>query len=242
MHRTKPTGLTFSEFSFFDKKNLERYEAYSAKNPDMAADEVVWRVNNHLDKEKYAYDVLIEDCDSLYVIVNKYFKLPEGFCPKNLVEADGILMRSDTALAYTQMRDAAKAEGYSISVVNAYRSVELQKKLYDRHLLTETVAVADESCARPGYSEHHTGLAIDIEGSIPGARKIHQTPEAAWVKENCYKYGFIVRYLPETVEITGYMSEPWHLRYVGTEVSNGMRERNINTLEEYAERFLKSYR
>ena len=241
MRRNNEQRRDYSQIDFFNVMNLARYEEYGVKNPHMDTDEIVWRVNNNLDKEKYAYDVLIEDCHSLYVIVNKYFKLPEDFCPKDLVEADGILMRRDTALAYAQMRDAAKAAGFSISVVNAYRSCKEQKELYDHFLLTDTAAVVDTSCARPGYSEHHTGLAIDIEGSIPGGRNIHMTPEAAWVKENCHKYGFILRYLPETEEITGYISEPWHLRYVGKEVSNDMQQRNIKTLEEYTERFLKSY-
>ena len=229
-----------SQIPFFDIENVERYAQYGANHPDMAADEVVWRVNNHLDKEKYGFDVLVEDCHSLYVLVNKYFKLPDDFCPKDLVDVDGILMRSDAALAFTQMRDKAKAEGFSINAVNAYRSLEEQQNMYDYFCSTQSPELADASCARPGYSEHHTGLAIDIEGSIPGGRNIHKTPEAAWVRKNCYQYGFIVRYLPETVEITGSMAEPWHLRYVGKEVSRDMREKNINTFEEYRERFLKS--
>lgn len=240
MSRNENVRQNYSEIVFFEEKNLERYEEYYLKNPDMDTDEIVWRVNNNLDKEKYEFDVLVENCDSLYVLVNKYFKLPEDFCPKNLVEVDGIVMRSDTAVAYREMCDAAKKEGMSVSAANAYRSVETQRKLYEKHLLTETVAVADETCARPCHSEHHTGLAIDVQGSIPGGRNISKTPECAWVRENCYKYGFILRYLPETVEITGYISEPWHLRYVGKEVSFDMKTRNINTFEEYAERFLKS--
>ncbi len=230
----------YGKITFFNKKNEERYKEYAFLNPDMSAEEIVWRVNNNLDKGKYEFDVLIEDCDSLYVLVNKYFKLPEDYCPKNLVEIDGSLMRNDTATAYAKMRDAAKAEGFSVSVVAAYRSVETQRKLYEKYLLAETVAGADKTCARPCHSEHHTGLAIDVQGSIPGGRNIAKTPEAAWVRENCYKYGFILRYLPETVEITGYISEPWHLRYVGVEVSNDMKEKNIKSFEEYKERFLNT--
>ena len=234
-------NMEYSEISFFKRENAERYKEYALLNQDMDAEEIVWRVNNNLDKEKYQFDVLIEECDSLYVLVNKYFKLPEDYCPEDLVEIDGHFMRSDTADAYAEMRDAAKAEGFSVSVTTAYRSVETQRKLYEKHLLTETVAVADETCARPCYSEHHTGLAIDVQGSIPGGRNIAKTPEAAWVKENCYKYGFIVRYLPETVDITGYVSEPWHLRYVGVQVSTDMKERNIKSFEEYWGRFLNGY-
>ena len=98
--------------------------------------------------------------------------------------------------------------------------------------------IVDETVARPGYSEHQTGMAVDIQGSIPGARNISKTPEAAWLKENCFKFGFILRYLPEIVDVTGYASEPWHFRYVGVEASTDMVKRNIKSLEEYSQRFL----
>lgn len=228
----------YNEITFFKAENEERYKEYAAKNPEMRADEIVWRVNSHLDKEKYAFDVLVSGQDDLHIIVNKYFKLPDDYCPSDLVETDGQLMRKDTAKAYIQMRDAAKEEGFSISVTSAYRSIDMQRKLYNKFLLDDPAHIVDETCARPGYSEHHTGLAIDVQGSIPGGRNIIKTPEAAWVKENCYKFGFILRYLPEIVDITGYASEPWHLRYVGVEVSTDMRERNIKSFEEYRERFL----
>lgn len=229
----------FESVIFFKPENTERYEKYALSHPDMDAEEVIWRVNNNLDKEKYSFDVLISDCNNLHVIVNKYFKLPENYCPPDLVEADGCLMRKDTAKAYIRMRDTAKAEGFAIRVTSAYRSVDEQKRLYNKFLQNDPPSVVDETCARPCYSEHHTGLAIDVEGSIPGGRNISKTPEAAWVKENCHKFGFILRYLPEIVEITGYDSEPWHLRYVGVQVSTDMKAKNIKSFEEYRERFLK---
>lgn len=231
--------MKYKNISFFEFDNEERYKEYAVINPEMTAEEIVWRVNNNLDKEKYKFDILISDSDNLYVIVNKYFKLPEDYCPHDLVEVDGSLMRTVTANAYILMRDAAQTEGFSVSVSSAYRSIEDQQRLYNKFLLKNPAHIVDETCARPGYSEHHTGLAIDVQGSIPGGRNIGKTPEAAWVKENCHKFGFILRYLPEIVEITGYASEPWHLRYVGVQVSTDMKERNIKSFEEYKERFLK---
>ncbi len=239
MYNKIESDTEYSRFVFFNPENTERYKKYAALNPNMNADDIVWRVNNNLDKEKYEYDVLVSDCDNPYIIVNKYFKLPEDYCPPDLVDADGCLMRKDTAEAYIRMRDKAKEEGFSISVVWGYRSIQDQKMLYDRFLRNSTVSEVDKTCARPCYSEHHTGMAIDIQGSIPGGRNISKTPEAAWLRENCYKFGFILRYLPEIVEITGYEPEPWHLRYVGVEVSTDMKERNIKSFEEYNERFLK---
>jgi len=231
--------MKYRNISFFELHNEERYKEYAIINPEMNEEEIVWRVNNNLDKEKYKFDILISDCNNLYVIVNKYFKLPENYCPPDLVEADGSLMRKVAADAYILMRDAAKAEGLSVSVISAYRSIEEQQRLYNEFLLKDPAHIVDKTCARPCYSEHHTGLAIDVQGSIPGGRNISKTPEAAWIEENCYKFGFILRYLPEIVEITGYASEPWHLRYVGVKVSADMKERNIKSFEEYKERFLK---
>lgn len=230
----------YSKIEFYVPENQERYNMFSALNPDMEAEEIVWRVNNNLDKEKYQFDVEVSDGNDLYVIVNKYFKLPPDYCPSDLVEVDGSLMRKETAEAYAKMRDTAREEGFSIRVTSAYRSIEEQQSLYNKFLLDDPAEVVDETCARPCYSEHHTGLAVDVEGSIEGGRNISKTPEAKWVKDNCHTFGFILRYLPEIVEITGYASEPWHLRYIGVEASMDMKEKNIKSFEEYRERFLKT--
>ena len=230
----------YTAIPFAEAKNEARYVAYAALHPGMAADEVVWRVNNHLDKEYYTVNELVTDVDDPCFIVNKYFRLPDDFAPADLVEVDGIRMCQMTAEAYVKMRDAAKAEGLSLSVSNAYRSLALQQETYEKRLrLDGSVEEADKTCARPGHSEHHTGLALDVQGSIHGGRNIGKTPEGPWVRENCHKFGFILRYQPEIVDVTGYASEPWHLRYVGTEISNDMENRGIRSLEEYRERVWK---
>jgi len=231
----------YSKIHFYNPENEKRYIEYAAVYPDINADEIIWRVNNNLDKEKYKFDVPVSDGNDLYVIVNKYFRLPSDYCPPDLVETDGCLMRKAVSDAYIQMRNTAKAEGFSIKVTSAYRSADEQKSIYDRYLQNDPPSVVDETVARPCYSEHQTGLALDIEGSIPGGRSISKTPEAAWLKENCHRFGFILRYLPEIVDITGYASEPWHFRYVGVQVSTDMKEKNAQSFEEYRERYLKRY-
>ena len=230
----------FSKIDFYESQNEERYRKYSIRFPDMATDEIVWRVNNSLDFEKYTHDVPVTDGDDILVLVNKYFKLPSDYVPKSLVVEDGIEMHKLAAEAYAKMRDAAIAEGLTIKAVSAYRSINEQRELYDKHLAVETVEQADSVCARAGYSEHHTGLAIDIRGSVGRAWDFGKTPEAPWIFDNCHRFGFIIRYLPETTEITGYASEPWHLRYIGVEASCDMKEKGIKSFEEYKERFLKN--
>lgn len=108
------TVADYSKIGFYISENDSRYEQYAILNPDMNTEEIVWRVNNNLDKEKYKFDVIISDCNNLYVIVNKYFKLPEDYCPTDLVEVDGILMREAVAEGYVKMRDTAQKEGFSI--------------------------------------------------------------------------------------------------------------------------------
>lgn len=230
----------YNKINFYEPLNEERYRQYSIRFPDMATDEVVWRVNNSLDFEKYTHDIPVTDGDDILVIVNKYFKLPSDYVPKDLVVVDGMEVNKIAAEAYIKMRDAAKAEGFTIKGVSAYRSIEEQRELYDKHLACETVDQADSVCARAGYSEHHTGLAIDIRGSFGRAWDFDKTPEAPWIFDNCHRFGFIVRYLPETTEITGYASEPWHLRYIGVKASSDMKSKGIKSFEEYKERFLKN--
>ncbi|MBO5453365.1 MAG: M15 family metallopeptidase [Clostridia bacterium] len=229
----------YEKFAFFISENADRYNEYADINPDMGADEVVWRVNNKLDKERYTFIEEILNVDDICVLVNKYFKLPDTFVPHELVESDGFLMRKEVAESFTLMRDEALKEGYCLEIVSAYRSIQEQKQIYEEKLLKDKAEFIDESCARPGHSEHHTGLAIDVVWPVPENMELSQTPETAWVRENGPRFGFIVRYLPETVEITGYTSEPWHMRYIGKEKAIDMKEKNIKTLEEYTERYLK---
>jgi len=227
----------FSDVYFYIPQNEQRYKDYACLNPNMDTEDVVWHVNSYLDKEKYSFDVEVTNFDDPCIIVNKFYKLPLDYCPKDLTTADGIEMRKNAAEAYIKMKEAAKSEGYSICVTSAFRSAKTQQETYDKFLETLTPKEVDESVARPGYSEHQTGLAVDIEGSIPGGRNIHLTPEAKWLKDNSYKFGFILRYLPETTFITGYASEPWHFRYVGVDISTDIHNKNIKTLEEYVQRY-----
>ena len=96
----------------------------------------------------------------------------------------------------------------------------------------------DTYSARPGHSEHQTGRAIDLCGSFGSLNDFINTPEGPWVNENCYKYGFIVRYQQDIVSLAGYKYEPWHITYVGTEVAQAMHDLNIRCLEEYVVKYI----
>ena len=152
------------------------------------------------------------------LIVNKTYSLPSDYAP-------GI---NHTALYYLHMLQAdAKAVGIDIPVISAYRSYETQRALFDSYYAKDGDK-ADTYSARPGHSEHQTGLAFDV-GAIDD--NYGDTIGGKWLYNNCANYGFIIRYLTGKEDITGYKYEPWHIRYVGS-VAEYIMNQGI-TLEEY---------
>lgn len=179
----------------------------------------------------------IDRAASVYVVVNKRRALnPVDHVPRDLVSVDGQLLRADAAAAFRRMRaDAAAAEA-PMTAVSGYRSYTTQAGLYRDYVARYGQAQADLISARPGHSEHQTGLAIDI-GNPDGACGLQScfagTPAGAWARAHAHKYGFVVRYPSGWTATTGYTYEPWHLRYVGVHVATGMVTQGIPTLEHY---------
>ncbi|MBQ8764593.1 MAG: M15 family metallopeptidase [Clostridia bacterium] len=229
----------YSSFPYYKEEYENRYTSYAAQNPQLSDEDVVWMVNANQDKPKYNYDIPVSGYDDICIIVNKYYKVPDGYSPPDLVNVDGQKMRKEAADAFVKMRNDASRENLRIRAVSGYRTVSYQRGLYNRYLSSDSQENVDRYSARPGYSEHHTGLAVDVFGSVDGLRQFENTPEFPWVRDNCYKYGFIIRYFEETEDITGYESEPWHLRYVGARVSTDMKEKGINSFEEYHAKYLQ---
>ena len=129
------------------------------------------------------------------------------------------------------MADAARAEGVSLRSVSAYRSYAGQKVTYNNYLKRYKRSVVDSFSARPGHSEHQTGLALDINAASSRAH-FENTPAFAWLKEHCAEYGFILRYDQGKEAVTGYRFEPWHYRYVGVEAAKACMEQGL-CYEEY---------
>lgn len=231
----------YAALYYYEADKHARYEAYQAANADLPADEVVWRVNAGLDNAFYTSIEAVTDPAAMPVIVNKYHQLAADYVPADLVALpSGRLATKDTCDAYNQMAADARKEGLSLYAASAYRSCELQNRLYNGYLQREggNAAVVDTYSARPGHSEHQTGRAIDLCGSFGSLNEFIRTPEGPWVNDNCYKYGFIVRYQQDIVPLTGYKYEPWHITYVGVEVSTAMHELGITCLEEYTVKYI----
>ncbi|WP_290714942.1 MULTISPECIES: M15 family metallopeptidase [Exiguobacterium] len=179
------------------------------------------------------------------VVVNKKYSLPIDYKPSDLVVPNvsfsysGVLeqsyMRAPAAKQMEKMFAAAKKEGVTLNAVSGFRSGERQKVLYNNYVARDGKAAADQYSARPGHSEHQTGLTFDISAPSVGnglTAALGDTKEGKWIANNAAKYGFIVRYDRGFQSRTGYTYEPWHIRYVGVDVATQIKN-NGQTLEEY---------
>lgn len=224
----------YNDIYYYDSNNLSRYKSFSAKNPNISPEDIIWLVNANLDRNFYDKAEKIENTEDEIILVNKYNYLPNDYVPKNLIDIEnGKQATEATAKAFEEMKENAAIEGLSINVVSAYRSIDYQKNLYKQYVKRDGKELADTYSARAGYSEHHTGRALDIAAEDMDMNNFGNTQEYKWVAENCWKYGFIIRYTEENKNITGYQSEPWHITYVGTDISGVMHNQNISSLEEY---------
>lgn len=194
------------------------------------------------DKTAYSHT----DPSSLWVIVNKQHPLqPVTYAPSDLrvpnvalrvPGATEMQMRDAAATALEQLFGAAAQSGYKLQISTAYRGYVYQKTLYDGYVASVGQAAADQESARPGYSEHQTGWAVDIRSQSNTCSLeacFGTAPEGKWLAANAYRYGFILRYPADKEQITGYEYEPWHFRYVGSDLSQEMHKQHIETLEEF---------
>ena len=156
------------------------------------------------------------------MIVNKTYSLPSTYNPGGLVD--------EFMDAFNEMQADASEDGISLFVASGFRSYEYQKDLYNSYVERDGKEAADTYSARPGYSEHQTGLAADINAADSS---FEDTPEAIWLDKNCYKYGFVVRFPKGKEKYTGYTYEPWHLRYVGKRIAKEIHDAGGISLEEY---------
>lgn len=178
----------------------------------------------------------IDDPASKWVVVNKQRPLqPKDYAPTDLVAVgNGQYMRSEAAAALSRLLTDAKTAGYSVGAYSAYRSYATQVDVYGREVQAYGQAVADSESARPGYSEHQTGWAVDLgSGGCNIADCFGTTPGGKWTTANAYRYGFILRYPDGKTAVTGYRTETWHFRYVGVELATEMHTKGILTLEEF---------
>ena len=185
----------------------------------------------------YKNILLVENPDDILVLVNKNHQLYQKFIPNDLVVIDSKystgkkLVKKEVKDNFEKLSQDAKTLGLTIKIESAYRDFEYQKKLYENYKKKYGIEYADNCSARPGHSEHQTGLAIDVCGSNGDYNLFEKSQEFLWMSQNAHKYGFILRYPKDKENITGFKYEPWHYRYVG-DAALEIYENNL-TLEEY---------
>lgn len=182
----------------------------------------------------------INTANSPTVVVNKKRPLkPKTYVPANLKKypKSSVELAAPARDALVLLAAAMKSEGAGTLVLNSgYRKYTEQKRIHSRAVSLRGLKAGEALAARPGYSEHQTGLAADVSAYKQGCAIytcFSATKAGKWLAENAWQYGFVIRYPYGQTKITGYQFEPWHLRFVGLEIATDMRSKNVLTLEKY---------
>lgn len=166
---------------------------------------------------------------SAILLVNKTHSLQADYQPGPLEDFKGARVSKSIKDPLQALVTAASEQSIKLSINSAYRDAESQKLIYNKRVSQLGLQKARSVAALPGYSEHQTGLAVDFGGD---------SKAYSWLKANCWRYGFILRYPGGREEITGYSYEPWHFRYVGIPIASFMHASNIQTLEEFIDSYI----
>lgn len=231
------------KIDFFNYSYLDRYINYRNKYSLLNDIDIITRVNIGLDRPFYQNTRQSRNLNQINILVNKYNYLPNDYVPNNLEKISSRFTSSTRELVYEardsfeKMATAALEDGYTIRAISSYRSFDYQKGLYDNYVKKDGVLLADTYSARPGYSEHQTGLVVDIDNGNSDFNNFDETEEFLWMQENCFLYGFILRYPKGKEEITGYNYESWHYRYVGKSIASFIYKNDI-TYDEYYARYI----
>lgn len=187
--------------------------------------------------------VNLGDSTRIWTVVNKLHPAsPVDYRPNSLVIPEGVrnieggALRTDAASALVSLVTAARDAGAGeIALLSGFRSYEAQQRTYGRHY-AERGDQADQVSARPGFSEHQLGLGADVvacAGACGTLDALAATPQGQWVAEHAWEHGWIVRYVEGNAPVTGYLPEPWHLRYVGPELARAYHDGGWTSLEEF---------
>ena len=237
------TKLVKEKYFIFNK--LDDYLKYYKDNKDKSLADVVAIINTNTNNDFYTNTKETDVSKNELMLLNKYNYLTASYNPDDLEVFTNIYaygenqsLRKDAYDAFIEMWNSANKDGYKLIVNSSYRSYDEQKKIYDDYSSWYGEEDADKKAARAGYSEHQTGLAVDIQSYCSQNKDFEECEEFTWLTNNAYKYGFILRYPKDKEYLTGYKYESWHYRYVGKKVSKYIHDNNI-TFDEYYAYFVK---
>lgn len=221
---------------YYIESRFSRYMAYSGKD----LSRIVTEVNANRDRDYYTETKKADLSQGYNLLVNKYYYLDSDYAPDDIVKISLSYSYSGNSCskvvldAFIEMYKEAMKEDIQLIVNSSYRSYESQDSVWSQRKKKSGIEAADNYAARAGFSEHQTGLALDLD-----RYNSKDSDEAyAWLARNAYRFGFILRYPEGKEDITGYKYEAWHYRYVGKETAKYIFEHDI-TLEEYYAYFIE---
>ena len=241
---------SFKNTTNFKIENLDRYISYKDKNSDMSYEDVVTYVNIGLDYSFYDFVSNANTDLGVLLLTNKYLKLDSSYEPSDLEEIDGKyfidgnsnvrLLRKEAKEAFEKLSSDSILNGTPVYGQSGYRYYRRQEELFDIAVKNDGYEIAINDTAKPGHSEHQTGLTIDVSSTKSGNMlEFENTKSFDWMVNNAHKYGFILRYPKDKSHITGFVYESWHYRYVGIKVATDMHDNYPDlTYEEYFYKYL----
>ncbi len=228
---------------YFLEKYLQEYLEYKSKNKKKSYEDIVAIVNVRANKDWYDNKIIKETDLSKgnLILVNKFNYLKNDYSPKEITNIDlnysysGNKVSKETNDAYIEMAMAAKEDGIQLMANSTYRTYERQEEIYKDFYYSKGISYADKYAARAGYSEHQTGLAIDIFTTGNSTTSNFEESDAfKWLSKNAHKFGFILRYPKDKEYLTGYSYESWHYRYLGVETATKVYNSKLTYDEYYA--------
>ena len=248
IYKNKQSKTSTPILNYYHQEYKERYNNYQKLHPDLNKEKVITFVNMNRDYDFYQKIIKQKNPNSLNTLVNKYYQLDENYKPSDLVEINtnagnyGNSYRKHTARKvvyedFQALKQACSKKGFELYVVSGYRSTSWQKEIYNHMVETYSVERADETCSRPGHSEHTTGLGLDIALDQYKFEDVEKHPQYTWLLSQLSQYGFILRYPKDKENLTGYRYEAWHIRYVSKTLAQKIEESGLTFDEYYARHY-----
>lgn len=229
---------------YFIEKNLKKYLNYK-KNNNKSINDVIAIVNVGANNDWYTKTKKSKIELKELMLTNKYYYLDKSYNSDNMVKVnntysygDNQMLTENTFEAFKKMWKAAKDEGLTLIINSSFRSYEDQEEVYEYYKANKGEETADLIAAHAGFSEHQTGMAIDLQTYGSTGKTFENFDEFKWLEKNAYKYGFILRYPKDKEDITGYEYESWHFRFVGIDAAKYIQENKI-TFDEYYAYFIE---
>lgn len=235
-----PSYMYFIKEKYFIMDNLEKYVEYKRNNISYEYSKVVAIINTEANIEWIDNEKETDTSKNELMLVNRLYGLNSDYEVEDIVQVpvkyayDGNKISESILEKLIELIDAAKEDGYTFVVDGSYRTYAKQESLYNSYVNNSGRSEADKKVARPGHSEFETGLSLDLVPYNKIVNNPKESEEYKWLKDNSYKYGFILRFDSEKEYLTGFEEDPWRLRYVGEQAAKTIYDENICFEEYYA--------